>query len=80
MSPIATIIWFVGIAFWIKFLLDIRKRPDLKKSWFLPFLIIGFVCALLGIGIGLLVLCGVYWYKAGRISPSDGAENSTPFN
>ena len=43
------------------------------------FLAIGLLCSVI-FWPGLLVLSGVYWYKAGRIPPVDGIENGNPFS
>ena len=73
------IIYLMCVALWIKMLWDIRKRPDHQKTWFWPFFVIGLICSVV-FWPGLLVLSGVYWYKAGRIPPADGAENTNPFS
>lgn len=73
------IIYLICVALWIKMLWGIRKRPDHQKTWFWPFFVIGLLCSVI-FWPGLLVLSGVYWYKAGRIPPVDGIENGSPFS
>ncbi len=59
----------------------IWKRPDHRKSWFWPLFGIGIISFLLPPGwFVVILLSAFYWYKAGRIPPSDGVENSNPFN
>tara|TARA_B110000438_G_C15629530_1_gene570340 strand:- start:576 stop:785 length:210 start_codon:yes stop_codon:yes gene_type:complete len=65
------------VAFWIKMLFNVRKRPDHQKTWFWPLLVVGVICSFV-FWPGLLVLSGVYWYKAGRIPPVSNGEDLGP--
>ena len=57
------------------------KRPEHRKAWFWPLFVIGVIFIVVPqIWIIVVVQIGVYWYKAGRVPPIDGAENSNPFN